>query len=69
MSTKIQIEIDEHCGIAEILLNGVKLKHVKTMHFARHESYIEIVLHDSENPRIFLDAGLEVRLLPAARLQ
>lgn len=69
MATKIEIEVDEHADVKEILLNGAKLKHVKTIHLERHNSYIEIVASEADNPVVLLDAGLEVRLIPSKRLQ
>lgn len=69
MATKIEIEVDEHACVTEILLNGAKLKHVKTIHIERHKSFIEVAVTELDNPVVLLDAGLEVRLIPSKRLQ
>lgn len=67
--SKILIEIDDHNGVIAIFVNGVRINNVKQLHVERHKSFIEVQHEQGHNPLIALDAGLEIRIAPAERLQ
>jgi len=69
MSTKIAVEIDENACVVQVQINETKIDGVRKIVIERHNSFVEIFEDAAANPRVFLDAGVEVRLIPKKRLQ